>query len=67
MVNINEASTIVFILSIIMSFSTVIVGLVPPAYAALVISVFGVISEVINFLKSGYQHPVKYQKKATKK
>ncbi len=57
MVNINEASTIVFILSIIMSFSTVIVGLVPPAYAALVIAIFGVISEVINFLKSGYQAP----------
>jgi len=55
--NVNEVSTIVFVLSIIGSFSTVIIGLVPPEYSALIIAIFGVISEVINFLKSGYQAP----------
>lgn len=55
--NSNEASTIVFILSILVSFSTVIIGLVPPEYSALIIAIFGVISEVVNFLKSGYQAP----------
>ena len=54
MMNSNQATTIVFILSIILSFSTVIVGLVPPEYAALIVAIFGVISEVANFLKSGY-------------
>jgi heme/copper-type cytochrome/quinol oxidase subunit 4 len=52
--NANEVSTIVFILSIVVSFSTVIVGLVPPQYAAITVAVFGVISEVINYMKSGY-------------
>jgi hypothetical protein len=55
--NNNQASTIIFILSIIVSFSGVVTGLVPPAYAALVVAVFGVISEGINFLKSGYGPP----------
>lgn len=55
--NSNEASTIVFILSILVSFSSVIIGYVPVEYAAIVVAVFGVISEVVNFLKSGYQAP----------
>jgi hypothetical protein len=55
--NVNEASTIVFILSIIVSFSSVILGYVPAEYAGIAVAVLGVISEVINFLKSGYQAP----------
>lgn len=55
--NVNEASTIIFILSIIVSLSSVIVGYVPAEYAGIAVAVFGVISEVINFLKSGYQAP----------
>lgn len=49
--NANQITTIVFILSIIGSFSTVIIGLMPVEYAPIVIAVFGVISEVAAFLK----------------
>lgn len=55
--NSNEASTIVFVLSILVSFSSVIIGYIPVEYAAIAVAVFGVISEVVNFLKSGYQAP----------
>jgi len=53
--NSNQASSIVFILSIFISFSGVILGYVPPQYAALTVAIFGVISEAINALKSGYE------------
>ncbi len=54
----NQITTIVFLLSIIGSFSTVIVGLMPVEYAPIVIAVFGVLSEIAAFLKGKAPTPV---------
>jgi hypothetical protein len=53
--NANKITTIIFVLTVIGSLGGVIAGAVPPKYAALVIAIFGVISEVTNALKSGYE------------
>jgi uncharacterized membrane protein YuzA (DUF378 family) len=52
--NQNQITTIIFVLTIIGSLSGVVLGLVPPQYAALTIALFGLLSEVTNALKSGY-------------
>lgn len=57
--NANEATTIIFILSIVGSLSGVVTGLLPPALAPIVIAIFGVISELTNYLKSGYADKTK--------
>ena len=52
--NANEATTIIFILSIMTILLNAVIGIVPVEYTAIVTLGLGVISEVTNYLKSGY-------------
>lgn len=55
--NINEATSIIFILGVIATILNAVITIVPVEYTATVTLALAIISEVINYLKSGYQAP----------
>lgn len=55
--NANEITTILFILGILGTLLNALIGIVPVEYTAIVTLALGILSEVTNYLKSGYQAP----------
>ena len=52
--NTNEATTILFILSIVATLLNAFIGIAPVEYTAAITLALGLLSEVTNFIKSGY-------------